>query len=319
MSDRQQTPPPTVRLRRLAALLRRLRAEAELTREQVAERTGINVVTLYRIEKARARPQKRTLAALMAAYGADEAQRADLLAAERLADDRSRLRPYGAEPYGGARAGGSTGFAGSKGFAGFAGFSEGYLAYLGFEAEARTVHAYESMCVPELLQTERYARAVIRGMLPDAGRAEVDERVRVRMERRILLAKADGPRLRAIVDEAAVRRTVGGPEVMREQAAYLARMGREPGVGVQVIPFGAGAHPGMAGSFVHLDFPDARDAELVWADTPAGDVFLDSEEETLRYRSLFERLRAAALDPGDSAALLEGVCRSSGGSADSGH
>ncbi|MGW1466247.1 helix-turn-helix domain-containing protein [Streptomyces sp. NPDC002308] len=293
MSDRQQTPPPTVRLRRLAALLRRLRAEAELTREQVAGRTGINVVTLYRIEKARARPQKRTLAALMEAYGAGEAQRADLLAAQRLADDRSRLRPYGAEP------------SGTGGSAGFAGFSEGYLAYLGFEAEARTVRAYESMCVPELLQTERYARAVIRGVRPDAGRTEVDERVRVRMERRSLLAKADGPTLRAVVDEAAVRRVVGGSEVMREQAEHLVRIGREPGVDVRVIPFGAGAHGGMAGSFVHLDFPDARDAELVWADTPAGDVFLDSEEETLRYRSLFERLRAVALDPGDSAVLLE--------------
>ncbi|WP_328718273.1 helix-turn-helix transcriptional regulator [Streptomyces sp. NBC_00247] len=301
MSDRQRTPPPTVRLRRLAALLRRLRAEAELTREQVAVRTGVNVVTLYRIEKARARPQQRTLTALMEVYGAGEAQRADLMAAQRLADDRSRLRPYGAEPSGAARAGGATGFAG---------FSEGYLAYLGFEAEARTVRAYESMCVPELLQTERYARAVIRGMLPDAGRAEVDERVRVRMERRSLLTRANGPRIRAVLDEAAVRRAVGGPEVMREQAEHLVRIGREPGVGVRVIPFGAGAHAGMAGSFVHLDFPDARDAELVWADTPAGDVFLDSEEETLRYRSLFERLRAVALDRDDSAALLESACRS---------
>ncbi|MFF7362090.1 Scr1 family TA system antitoxin-like transcriptional regulator [Streptomyces sp. NPDC008125] len=301
MSDRQQTPPPVVRLRRLAALLRRLRAEAELTREQVAGRTGINVATLYRIEKARARPQRRTLAALMETYGAGEAQRADLLAAQRLADDRSRPRPYGAEP---------SGAAGPGRYAGFAGFSEGYLAYLGFEAEASTVRAYESMCVPELLQTERYARAVTRGMLPDAGRAEVDERVRVRMERRSLLAGADGPRLRAVVDEAAVRRAVGGPEVMREQAEHLVRIGREPGVEVRVIPFGAGAHAGMAGSFVHLDFPDARDAELVWADTPAGDVFLDAEEETLRYRSLFERLRAVALDPGDSATLLEEVPRS---------
>ncbi|MFD6425773.1 helix-turn-helix domain-containing protein [Streptomyces sp. NPDC060198] len=307
MSDRRQAPPPTVRLRRLAAALQRLRAEADLTREQVAGRTGINVVTLYRIEKARARPQQRTLAALMDAYGAGDTQRADLLVAQRLADDRSRLRPYGAEPAGSA---GSAGCAGASGLSGFAGFSEGYLAYLGFEAEARTVRAYESMFVPEPLQTERYARAVIGAALPGAGRAEIDERVRVRTERRDMLAAPDAPRLRVVMDEAALRRAVGGTGVMREQAGHLLRIAREPRTTVQVIPFGAGAHAGMgAGSFVHLDFPDARDAELVWVDARAGDLFLDSEAETLEYRSLFEHLGTVALSPGESAALLEAIAR----------
>ncbi|WP_327267654.1 helix-turn-helix transcriptional regulator [Streptomyces sp. NBC_01218] len=267
-------------------MLRRLRATAELTREEVTERTGINGVTLYRIEKARARPQRRTLTALMEVYGADEAQRSDLLAAERHAQDRSRVRPY------------------------HAGLSEHYTAYIGFEAEARTVRAYEPSLVPGLLQTERYARAVAGVALPEAGRPGADPWVAALRERQAALGVCPAPRLRAVVDEAAVRRVVGGSEVMREQVEHLLRIAAEPRVRVQVIPFGAGAHAGMAGGFVHLEFPDPRDPELVYLDTPAGDLFLESEEETRRFRAAFEQLRSVALDPRDSAELLAGVCRS---------
>lgn len=284
MSDKRQAP-PTVRLRRLAAMLRRLRATASLTREDVTERTGINGVTLYRIEKARARPQKRTLAALMEVYGASEAQRSDLLAAERHSQDRSWLRPY------------------------HAGLSEHYTAYIGFEAEARTVRAYESSFVPGLLQTERYARAVVRGTLPDAGRTEAGSRVAALLERQTALSTSSPPRLRAVMDEAAVRRVVGGRDVMREQVEHLLRIAEGQRVSVQVIPFGAGAHTGMAGGFVHLEFPDPRDPELVYMDTPAGDLFLESEAETRQFRAAFERLRAVALDPRDSAGLLAEACR----------
>lgn len=285
MSEKRQAP-PTVRLRRLAAMLRRLRTAAELTREEVTERTGINGVTLYRIEKARARPQKRTLTALMEVYGATEAERGDLLAAERHSQDRNWLRPY------------------------HAGLSERYAAYIGFEAEARTVRTYESSFVPGLLQTERYARALVRGVLHDAGPSEVGARVAALTERQSALRASPPLRLRAVVDEAALRRVVGGRDVMREQVEHLLRIAEEPQVCVQVIPFGAGAHTGMAGGFVHMDFPDPRDPELVYMDTPAGDLFLESEAESRQFRAAFERLRAVALDPRGSADLLAEVCQS---------
>ncbi|MER5277891.1 DUF5753 domain-containing protein [Streptomyces sp. NPDC002809] len=187
---------------------------------------------------------------------------------------------------------------------------EEYTAYIGFEAEARTVRNYESLFVPGLAQTERYARAVIKGVLPTASQIEVDQRVQARIERQAVLAKVSPLQLWAIMDEAAVRRLVGGREVMREQTQHLLQLADEPHVTLQLIPFGTGAHAGMTGSFVHMDFPDAQDPELVYVDTPAGDLFLESETEIRRYKSMFEHLQAVALGPGESADLLASVCRS---------
>ncbi|MCB8906326.1 MULTISPECIES: helix-turn-helix transcriptional regulator [unclassified Streptomyces] len=275
--------PPTVRLRRLAAELRRLRAEAGLTREDVTRRTGINEATLYRIERSRARPQRRTLVSLLDTYRADEAHRTDLLALQSGANDQGWLRPYHSE------------------------LPEEYTAYIGFEAEARTVRNYESLFVPGLAQTEQYATEVVRGVLPVASRKEVAQRVQARMERQALLTGERPLQLRAIVDEAALRRAVGGREVMRGQARHLLALMAEPHVTFQVIPFEKGAHAGMTGSFVHMDFPHADDPGLVYLDTPAGDLFLESETEIRRYKSMFEHLQAVALGPDDSAGLLARV------------
>jgi transcriptional regulator with XRE-family HTH domain len=284
VSEKRQRP-PTVRLRRLAAELRRLRTAAALTREEVTERTGINEATLYRIEKARARPQKRTLLALLDLYAATEGQRIDLLAVQSGSNDQGWLRPYHSE------------------------LPEEYTAYIGFEAEARTVRNYESLFVPGLAQTEPYARAVIRGVLPTASQKEVEHRVQARMERQALLTKEHPLRLWTIVDEAAIRREVGGREVMQGQARFLLQLMEEPHVTFQVIPFGKGAHAAMTGSFVHMDFPDRADPELVYVDTPAGDLFLESEAEIRRYKSTFEHLQAVAVGPNDSADLLAEIAR----------
>ncbi|WP_329147678.1 helix-turn-helix domain-containing protein [Streptomyces sp. NBC_01456] len=267
----------------MAAELRRLRAAAGMTREEVTEKKGINAATLYRIEKARARPQKRTLVALLDVYEATDVQRADLLAIQTGSNDQGWLRPYHSE------------------------LPEEYTAYIGFEAEARTVRNYESLFLPGLAQTENYARAVIRGVWAAASHKEVEQRVQARMERQALLGKEHPLQLWAIVDEAALRRVVGGSKVMQEQARHLLRLMEEPNVTFQVIPFDKGAHAGMPGSFVHMDFPDPADPELVYVDTPAGDLFLESEAEMRRYKSMFEHLQAVALGPNDSAALLAKV------------
>ncbi|MFJ1546686.1 DUF5753 domain-containing protein [Streptomyces sp. NPDC088246] len=181
---------------------------------------------------------------------------------------------------------------------------EEYTAYIGFESEARTIRNYESLFIPGLAQTESYARAVVRGVLPTASRKEVEQRAQARVERQALLTKKDPLQLWAIVDEAAVRRLVGGREVMRTQARHLLQLTEEPNVTIQVIPFERGAHAGMTGNFVHMDFPDPADPELVYVDTPAGDLFLESEAEMRRYKSMFEHLQAVALGPDESADLL---------------
>jgi transcriptional regulator with XRE-family HTH domain len=270
----------TVRLRRLAGELRRLRSAADLTREDVAERTGINTATLYRIETGRGRPQRRTLAALLDLYDVGEQQRHDLVELSREADVQGWLQPHHSD------------------------LPEQYTTYIGFEAEARSVRNYESLFIPGLLQTEDYARAVIIGNLPMASEQDVEARVRVRIERQAVLATDDPLRLWAVVDEAALRRQVGGATVMRDQLTALLAAIKAPHVTVQVIPYGAGAHAGMQGSFVLMDFPNPADPALVYIDSMAGDLFLEAEADVRRYSLVFDNLRAVALSPADSAGLI---------------
>jgi len=271
---------PTVRLRRLAAELRRLRTTAELSREDVSERTGINNATLYRIETARTRPQHRTLLALLQLYDVDDQQRQHLITLAKESAKQGWLQPYHDE------------------------LPEEYTAYISFEAEAENVRNYESLFIPGLLQTERYARAVIRGVLPTASQQQVEDLVHVRIERQRVLTKDNPLKLWAIVDEAALRRLVGGVETMREQLQHLLQIAAEPNVTVQVIAYSAGAHPGMPGSFVLMGFPDPLDTDLVYIDSMAGDLFLESAADISRYSAIFDHLRAIALSPDASTGLI---------------
>ncbi|MDN3352451.1 helix-turn-helix transcriptional regulator [Actinomadura sp. DC4] len=274
-------PRPTIRLRRLAGALRRLRAERELSREDVSEATGINMTTLYRIEKARVRPQARTLAAMLTVYEVSGDERAALT---QLLKDSARpglLQAYADE------------------------LPEEYSTYIEFEQEARSVWNYESLFIPGLLQTEEYARAVIPGTVPSYTRTQCDQRVKVRMERQEVLRRDQPLHLWAICDEAALHRAVGGPKVMRDQLLHLINAMELPHVTLQVVDFATGAHPGMPSSFVVMDFSD--DPQVVYIDSMAGDLFLEEETELRRYTGLFEYLRAFALNPDATRQLLTRV------------
>lgn len=271
---------PTVRLRRLAAELRRLRAAADMSREDVSEQTGVNNATLYRIETARARPQMRTLVALLNSYGVDTEQREYLTTLCREAAKQGWLRPYHSD------------------------LPEEYTAYISFETEAAGVRNYESLFIPGLLQTEDYALALVRGGSPSATDAEVADRVQARMERQGVLAKDAPLTLWAIVDEAALRRVVGGAEVMRAQLLHLTEAVKMPNITFQVIPFRAGAHPGGSGSFVLMDFSDPMDTDLIYIESMAGDLFLETDADVRRYTSAFDNLRAIARSPDDSASFI---------------
>ena len=278
MSGKRQT--PTVRLRRLAAELRTLRSSAGLTQDAVVERTGINVATLYRIEHARVRPQTRTLRTLLDLYGADEQQQADLVALLRDARQRGWLHAYQSE------------------------LPEQYTTYIGFEGEARSVWNYESLFVPGLLQTEDYARAVIRAGLPSASRDDIEPRVEVRMQRQDVLRNDNPLELWGIVDEAALRRQVGGRAIMHAQLSHLLEASELPNITLQVIPFSVGAHAGMPGSFVFMQFTEASIPDVIYLDSMAGDLFLEAEADVRRYRLAFEHLRAVAVSPDASRALV---------------
>jgi transcriptional regulator with XRE-family HTH domain len=271
---------PTVRLRRLAVELRSLRTASGLTREEVVERTGINSVTMYRIEHARVRPQTRTLRTLLDLYGVEKEQQAELVALLRDARERGWLHPYQSE------------------------LPEQYMTFIGFEGEAESASNYESLFVPGLLQTEDYARAVITGVLPFASRDEVERRVEVRMERQQVL-RGDNPlQLWGIVDEAALRRQVGSPAVMRAQFRHIMEASELPNVTFQVIPFDAGAHAGMPGSFIVLQFTEEAIPDVIYIDSMAGDLFLEAESDVRRYKLVFEHLRAVSASPDASRALL---------------
>lgn len=274
-------PTRTLRMRRLAVELRRLRESAGLSREDVTEKTRINGSTLYRIETAQARPQVRTLHTLCDLYKVSEDQREELLALTKDSGKQGWLETYPSE------------------------LPTVYTNYILFESEARTIRNYESLFVPGLLQTEDYARAVIRGTLPLATSEQVEDRVRARLQRQELLHRPEPLRLRAVMDEAALSRTVGGPRVMREQLLHLSTMAKMPHVEVQVIGFESGAHPGMPGSFVLMEFADPADPAVVYSDSMAGDLFLEGDVEVDRYSLILEQLVGMALSPDQTRQLIE--------------
>src|SRR5262249_7840301 len=173
-----------------------------------------------------------------------------------------------------------------------------------FESEARSVRNYESLFVPGLLQTEGYTRAVVTASLPSTSESEVQQRVETRIQRQQAITKDDPLKLWAIVDEAALHREVGGPQVMADQLRRLADMARQPHITFQVLPFKVGAHPGMYGAFAVMDFPHAADPELVYIENMAGALFLEKEADVRRYAENFDQLRAAALNPADSRRLV---------------
>jgi transcriptional regulator with XRE-family HTH domain len=276
---------PTARLRRLASELRRLRAASGLSREDVSERTGINTATLFRVETARARPQARTLLTLLDLYQVTDPARADLAALARQSAEQVWLQVFSSE------------------------LPEEYTAYISFEGEARSLLNYECQFVPGLLQTEDYARAALRAGLPAASKEEIENLVQARMSRQGVLDREEPPRLWVIVDEAVIRRRVGGPAVMRAQLSRLAEAADLPHVTFQVIPFDVGGHPGMAGSFVIMKFGEPAASEVVYIENIAVDLFLEQDNDLTRYNGIFEHLRALALPPEASASLAAGAAR----------
>ncbi|GAA2418707.1 hypothetical protein GCM10010191_31930 [Actinomadura vinacea] len=186
-----------------------------------------------------------------------------------------------------------------------------YNTFIGFETEARAVWTYEMTLVPGLLQTEGYARAVIKGMLPHASQEEVERRVDARMKRQEVLAKQDAVRLWAIVDEAALRRQVGSAGEMRAQIEHLRAATLRPEVTLQVLPFDSGPHPAMLGAFVILKFDEPVAPDIVYTEGLTKDLFLDDDTSIAQYRETFEHLRASAHSPGQTEVFLADLTRGS--------
>ena len=177
--------------------------------------------------------------------------------------------------------------------------------HLGLEQAATQIRAYENQCVHGLLQTEDYARALLRASHPHASAEDTERRVALHMRRQELLAGDAPPRLWVVMDETALRRPVGGPEAMRAQIDHLVEIGRLPHVTVQLMPFDHGPHPAMRACAYHLFRFRARELpDIVHVEGLLGAVRVDKPEEVLAYREALDRLSAQAASAAKTEALL---------------
>lgn len=271
---------PTLRRRRLARELNRLREEAKLTIEDAAASAGISMSHLSRVERALVGVRVPVVKALLDTYSADERTTAYLLDVAKDAAQRGWWHRY-------ARS-----------------IPEDYATYIGFESEADRIWNFELVSIPGLLQTEAYTRAVLHGGASRLSDEEIDRRLEVRLRRQAMLERPDPPTLWIVLDEAAIQRQVGGRRTMAAQLSRIADAAALPHVDVQILPFAVGAHPGTPGSYVVLRFAEPTDPDVVYIETMAGDLYPENGSDITNAVLTFDRLRAMALSPDDSVALI---------------
>ncbi|MCO5999666.1 helix-turn-helix domain-containing protein [Actinoallomurus rhizosphaericola] len=181
-------------------------------------------------------------------------------------------------------------------------YLEWFRPFVDVESEATGILEYEPQAVPGLLQTEDYARAQLKTGHIRKSDEEIEKHVAARMSRQEILTRSDPPFVWVILDEAVLRRPVGGVEVMRDQLARLVRASQSPHIVLQVLPFAAGAHGGMSGPMVLFTLPD--ETKLVYAEAFGGGQIIGLPEEVAKCHVILDLLRACALPPDDSARLI---------------
>ena len=268
---------PTVRERRLARTLRHLREEASLTIEDVAEKLEISPSTVSRMETAQVGVRPRDLRFLLDMYEITDAERDQLLQIARERRQQQWWQEYADLPN---------------------------IAVAGLEEDASTIWQYSTQLVPGLLQTEAYARAVLEAIRLDAKPGDIERRLELRIHRQERLTSENAPEYWVVLDEAVVRRQVGGPSVMAEQLGHLTEVARLPNVTLQVLPFTSGEHAGMDGEFTILHYRESSDPDVAYIENTGNDVYLENPEVTRRYNKIFDHLRAAAQNPGESIRTL---------------
>ncbi|MET9593565.1 helix-turn-helix transcriptional regulator [Streptomyces sp. NPDC006516] len=262
---------PTVRRRRLGQELRRLREIKGMTAEEVAERLLVSQSKISRLENGRRSISQRDVRDLCGVYEVEDHRVVDSLM-QMAKDSRQQgwWHAFGDIPY---------------------------SVYIGLETDAESLRVYEPQVVPGLLQTRSYAEALINGALPETPPSDIEKRVNVRARRQDRVNAPEHPlRLWAVIDESALRRLVGGKQVMIQQLEHLIEQSQLPHVTVQVLPFEMGAHPGINGQYAILEFPDAADSSVVYIEGVTSDLYLEKANDVQRYSVMYEHLRAQALN-----------------------
>ena len=273
---------PTVLRILLGAQLRKLREGKGISREDAGWEIRASGSKISRIELGRVSFKERDVADLLTLYGVfDPQERTALLSLARQANAPGWWHHYGDV------------------------LPSWFQAYLGLEAASALIRTYEIQFVPGLLQTREYARAVI--LLGHAGASaeEIDRRVELRAHRQQILARSQPPQLWAVIDEAVLRRPIGGVEVMKAQIEALIEASKHPNIRLQIIPFHAGGHAAAGGPFAILRFPEPELPDVVYVEQLTSAIYLDKREDVDHYAIAMERVCIDAEPPNHTPEILE--------------
>jgi hypothetical protein len=277
---------PTVLRMLLGAHLRRLREAEGVSRETAGWEIRASESKISRMELGRVSFKERDVADLLTLYGVtDEEEREAWLTLARQANTPGWWQREGDI------------------------LPSWFQPYLGLEAAAVLIRTYEVQFIPGLLQTPEYAKAVILLGHGSAPPAEVERRVALRMKRQQVLAREDPPQLWVVVDEGALRRPIGGPEVMRAQLRALVDATKLPHVRLQVIPFNAGGHAAAGGSFSILRFPEQDLPDVIYIEQLTSALYLDKRDDIDHYAAAMERLAVEAERPDRTGDILGKILR----------
>jgi transcriptional regulator with XRE-family HTH domain len=277
---------PTIRRILLGSQLRKLREARGITREDAGFLIRASESKISRMELGRVSFKERDVVDLLAMYGVDEGDERDaLVTLAREANVPGWWHQYTDV------------------------LPDWFQTYVGLEEAASMLRVYEVQFVPGLLQTADYTRAVITLGQPGAAEAEVERRVSIRATRQELLRKQNGPRLWAVVDEAALRRPIGGREVIRSQLEQLIEFTGDARITLQVMPFRSGGHAAEGGAFTIMRFPEADLPDIVYLEQLTGALYLDKREDLDRYSEVMERLSVRSEPPERTADILREMLR----------
>jgi transcriptional regulator with XRE-family HTH domain len=268
----------------LGSQLRRLREARGITREAAGYSIRASESKISRMELGRVSFKTRDVEDLLTLYGiTDEQERASLLSLAREANVAGWWHSYSDV------------------------LPSWFPTYVGLEGAASLIRVYEVQFIHGLLQTEAYARAVVRRGMQGASEADVEKRVALRLERQKYLADDGGPEFHVVLDEACLRRPYGDRQVMREQLQHLIDVSERPNVRLQVMPFGFGGHSGESGAFTILSFTESDLTDVVYLEQLTSALYLDKREDVTQYEKAMKELQQDSPGPDESRDVLRGL------------
>jgi len=275
---------PTIPRRQLGDQLGRLRERARVSQSQIAERLGCSISKIQKIEAGDVSIVRAELLLMLDVYGVTgEAARSELMELQRLGKQRGWWATFGQVP-------------------------APFAAFLDLESATTNIKIFEPLVVHGLFQTESYARAIVEAWegepLPED---RVERQVRIKLERQRRVLAQDPPRIWVVLDEAVLRRVIGGAQVMADQLRHLSALARQ--FTVQVVPFACGAYPGARGGLTIFEFDERMHSPVVYVESQAGNIYLHKGEDVRRCGLAFDRLSAAALSKPESVKLINTVAR----------